>query len=166
MRPERGAGLGRRLGKGHNSGRERAAGGPEEQGGEGPEGWAGLLSLEAAQRSCMGGSKPRSKFSIYRRSLMFHVLVELSWPWSGCLEKKFPYQWELPATCLALWNWHTQHGHQAFHFLFSSGPLTQCSVVGCGFNQASGSQDLDRKQFLQVTFHLLSSFLLAYWFSF
>lgn len=128
-------------------------------GGEGTEGWAGLLTLQAAQRSCLGVSKPRSKSSIYGRSLMFHVLVELFWPWSGCLEKKqFPYRWELPARCLALGNWHTQHGHQTFHFLFASGPLTQCSGVGCGFSQASGSQDLDRKQFLQVTFHLLSSF--------
>lgn len=90
---------------------------------------------------------------------MFHALVELFWPWSGCLEEQqFPYQWELPARCLALWKWHTQHGHQTFHFLFSPGPLTQWSLVGSGCSQAPGSQDLDCKQFLQVTFNLLSSF--------
>lgn len=51
---QRGAGLGHGLGKGHNSGRERDAGGLEELSGEGLEVWAGLLSLEAAQRSWLG----------------------------------------------------------------------------------------------------------------
>ncbi|TEA29256.1 hypothetical protein DBR06_SOUSAS14810073 [Sousa chinensis] len=88
MRPERGAGLGRRLGKGHNSGRERAAGGQEEQGQEDMESRTGLLTLEATQRSRLRLRKPQSKFSISRRSLMFHALVELLQPWNGCPEKR------------------------------------------------------------------------------
>lgn len=88
MRPERGAGLGRRLGKSHNSGKKRAAGGQEEQGREGIKGQAGLLTLEAVKRSRLGLMKPWSKFSISRRSLTFHALVELFQPWSGCPEKR------------------------------------------------------------------------------
>ena len=75
---ERG-GAGKQAWEGHNSGRERAVGGQEEQGGEETEGQVGLLSLKTAQRSRLGLRKPRSKFSI-SRSLMFHALVEFFQP--------------------------------------------------------------------------------------
>lgn len=81
----------------------------KEQGREDTEGQAGLLSLKAAQRSRLDLRKPRSKFTISRRSLMFHVLVEFfpALEWMPGLEEQFPFQWELPARCFALWDWQT-----------------------------------------------------------
>lgn len=125
MRPERGAGLGRRLGKSHSSERERAAGGQEEQGQEGIEGQAGLLTLEPVERSRLGLLKPWSKLSISRRSLMFHALVELFQPWNGCPEKR--NNSHTGGNCLpgALPCGTGRRDTDSRHFLFSPGPLTQ-----------------------------------------